>query len=95
MRVFRTARAADPKAVNVHVGLADALAALGNFETAILELRPVLTSDPDGSYHYRIGRWYQKTGREEEARAAFAETSRIKAKTVADLEQRLTGTMQR
>jgi tetratricopeptide (TPR) repeat protein len=95
LTVFRTAAAADPKAVNVHVGLADALAALGNFEAAITEVRPVLASDPDGSYHYRIGRWYQKTGRKEEARAAFAETSRIKAKTVADLEQRLTGTMQR
>jgi tetratricopeptide (TPR) repeat protein len=95
LSVFRTARATDPKAIDVHVGLADALAALGNFKAAILEMLPVLTSDPDGSYHYRIGRWYQKTGREQEARAAFAETSRIKAKTAADLQQRLTGTMQR
>ena len=73
-----------------HAGLADANAALGQLEAAISEMRKVLTQDVNGSYHYRIAKWYQQTGHAEEARAAFAETARIKAKIHAGLEGRLT-----
>ena len=84
------AAAADPGLAAAHAGLADANAALGQLEAAISEMRKVLAQDVDGSYHYRIAKWYQQTGHAEEARAAFAETARRKAKIHAGLEGRLT-----
>jgi len=41
-------------------------------------MRRALPGDVDGSLHYRLGRWYQKLGREADARQAFAETARLK-----------------
>jgi tetratricopeptide (TPR) repeat protein len=90
LRAFAAAATADPGLAAAHAGLADANAALGKFDAAISEMRKVLAQDADGSYHYRIAKWYQQTGRAEEARAAFAETARLKAKTHAGLEGRLT-----
>jgi tetratricopeptide (TPR) repeat protein len=90
LRAFAAAAAADPGLAAAHAGLADANAALGRLEAAISEMRKVLAQDLDGSYHYRIAKWYQQTGHAEEARAAFAETARIKAKVNASLEGRLT-----
>ena len=90
LQAFAAAAAADPGLAAAHAGLADANAALGQLEAAISEMRKVLAQDADGSYHYRIAKWYQQTGHAAEARAAFAETARIKAKIHAGLEGRLT-----
>jgi tetratricopeptide (TPR) repeat protein len=79
LAVFQSAVRADAKLPEAHAGLADAHAALGNFDAAIAAMRVALPADSTGNYHYRIGRWYQQTGRTAEARAAFAETERIKA----------------
>jgi hypothetical protein len=42
------------------------------------EMKRALHSDVNGSLHYRLGRWYQKMGREAEAHQAFSETARLK-----------------
>jgi tetratricopeptide (TPR) repeat protein len=91
LTAFRAATASDPGLTAARVGMADAHAALGHMEAAIAEMRKVLAKDTDGSYHYRIGRWYQQVGKAQQARVAFAETARIKAKTIARLTEQLTG----
>ncbi|MGH9426428.1 MAG: tetratricopeptide repeat protein, partial [Terriglobia bacterium] len=58
--------------------LADAYATLGEFGKAIEEMKQVLRADKDGSFHYRLGRWYQKIGQSSEANAAFAVASKLK-----------------
>ena len=93
--VFRAAVAANPKLAEAHAGLADAEAASGNFDAAIAEMRQALPADSDGAYHYRIGRWYQEIGRSEEARAAFAETARIKARIMENLQMKFSKTLER
>ena len=57
---------------------AEEYAAAGEMEKGIAEMRRALPGDADGSLHYRLGRWYQKLGREGDAQQAFAETARLK-----------------
>ena len=63
---------------SARAGLADSYAALGEFEKAIQEMKQALDADSDGSFHYRLGRWYQKTGLTHEANEAFATSSQLK-----------------
>lgn len=91
LQAFGTAAAADPSLAAAHAGVADAHAASGDLPAAIASMRKALAGDADGNYHYRIGRWYQATGKENEARAAFAETARIKAAVVAQQEKSFSG----
>ncbi len=76
---FEKSLQADPAFAAARAGLAEAHAAAGDIEKAIAEMKPALRADRDGSFHYRIARWYQETGRAREAREAFAATAKIKA----------------
>ncbi len=53
---------------------------MGELEKAVTAMQPALAGDADGSFHYRLGRWYQKLGKRREAAEAFAETARLKEK---------------
>jgi predicted Zn-dependent protease len=80
---FRRALDAEPGLAAAHAGLADAYAAAGEIKPAITEMERAARSDPDGSWHYRLANWYREAGRAENARAAFAETARIKSELLA------------
>jgi len=75
---FGRALAADATLADARAGLADSDAVMGELEKAVTEMQRALPSDTDGSLHYRLGRWYQKLGREDEAAEAFAQTARLK-----------------
>ena len=75
---FERSLKADPTLTEARAGLADCYAAAGEMEKGIAEMRRALPGDADGSLHYRLGRWYQKLGREGDAQQAFAETARLK-----------------
>ena len=77
---FEQALRADPKLAGAQAGLADSYAAMGELEKAVRAMQPALAGDADGSFHYRLGRWYQKLGKQREAAEAFAETARLKEK---------------
>lgn len=79
-RHFQKALEADPSLAAARAGLADTYGALGDTERAIQEMKQALDSDPDGSLHYRLGRWYQKLGQTREASEAFATSSELKQK---------------
>jgi Flp pilus assembly protein TadD len=51
---------------------------LGEFGKAIEEMKQLLRADKDGSFHYRLGRWYQRIGQSSEANTAFAVASKLK-----------------
>jgi len=51
---------------------------LGEFGEAIEEMKQLIPADKDGSFHYRLGRWYQKLGQSSEANAAFTLASKLK-----------------
>jgi predicted Zn-dependent protease len=69
---------ADSNLVEVHAELADAYAASGDFGMAIKVMKQALAADKDGSFHYRLGRWYQTMGQTSEATMAFAVASKLK-----------------
>ena len=75
---FERALKADATLAAARAGLADCYAAMGELEKAAMEMRRALPSDIDGSLHYRLGRWYQKLGREREAAEAYSQTARLK-----------------
>jgi Tfp pilus assembly protein PilF len=85
---FRSALKSEPGLPSARAGLADAQAAAGDLKKAIAEMEQAAGRDPDGSWHYRLATWYQQTGRGPDARAAFAETARIKAAKLARQEKR-------
>ncbi len=76
---FRRSLELDPTARKAHAGLADCYAATGDLDAAVAEMKRALPSDVDGSLHYRLGRWYQRMGRDHEAAQEFSETARLKA----------------
>ena len=69
---------ADSSFVEARADLAEAHATLGEFGEAIEEMKQLLPADKDGSFHYRLGRWYQRIGQSSEANAAFAVASKLK-----------------
>lgn len=75
---FERALRVDPKLAAAHAGLADSYAAMGDLEKAVKTMQPALAGDADGSFHYRLGQWYRKLGKQREAAEAFAETTRLK-----------------
>jgi len=75
---FERALEADATLAAARAGLADGYAAMGELEKAAMEMQRALPSDIDGSLHYRLGRWYQKLGREREAAEAYSQTARLK-----------------
>jgi tetratricopeptide (TPR) repeat protein len=75
---FERALTAEPRNAAARAGLAEAFAESGNREKAIAEMQQVAGSDPDGSWHYRLGTWYRESGRAADAREAFAVTTRHK-----------------
>ena len=75
---FQHALDTDSSLVEARAELADAYAASGDLWKAIKEMAQALPSDKDGSFHYRMGRWYQTVGQTSEASAAFAVASRLK-----------------
>jgi Tfp pilus assembly protein PilF len=68
----------DSNFLEARADLADAYASLEEFGKAIEEMKQVLRSDKDGSFHYRLGRWYQRIGQSSEANAAFAAATKLK-----------------
>ena len=89
-RHFQQALDADRSLTSARAGLADAYAALGETDRAIAEMRQALGADPDGSMHYRLGRWYQKSGQTREAAEAFAVSTRLKAEKLKRDTERFT-----
>jgi len=88
---FSRSLAADPTLATAHAGLADSYAAAGEIEKAIQEMKQALAADADGSYHYRLGRWYQKNGQAPEAAEAFSISTKLKQeKLKKDAERFLT-----
>ncbi|MBI1941803.1 MAG: tetratricopeptide repeat protein, partial [Acidobacteria bacterium] len=77
-RRFERSLAADPSLAEARAGLADSYAALGETEKAVREMKQALSDDPDGSYHYRLGRWLQMSGRTREAADAFSVSTELK-----------------
>jgi tetratricopeptide (TPR) repeat protein len=75
---FKRALEADATLAAARAGLADCHAAMGELEKAAVEMQRALPSDIDGSLHYRLGRWYQRLGREREAAEAYSQTARLK-----------------
>ncbi|MCI0418392.1 MAG: tetratricopeptide repeat protein [Acidobacteria bacterium] len=75
---FHRSLEADSNFLEARAELADAHATLGEFGKAIEEMKQVLRADKDGSFHYRLGRWYQKIGQSSEANAVFAVASKLK-----------------
>ncbi len=75
---FERALEADPTFQLARAGLADSFAARGETAKAIQEMKQALGADTDGSFHYRLGRWYQKTGQAKEASEAFSISTRLK-----------------
>jgi predicted Zn-dependent protease len=75
---FRRSLEADSNFLEARAELADAYATSGEFGKAIEEMKQLLRADKDGSFHYRLGRWYQKVDRSSEANAAFAVASKLK-----------------
>jgi tetratricopeptide (TPR) repeat protein len=71
--------------------LAKAEAALGYFHQALAELEPAAQDDGDGEIHFRLASLYRKVGDYEKARAALAESERLRrasdAMTVERTEQ--------
>jgi tetratricopeptide (TPR) repeat protein len=75
---FHRSLEANPNFVEARAELADAYATLGEFGKAIEEMKRLLRADKDGSFHYRLARWYQKIGQSSEANAAFAVATKLK-----------------
>jgi tetratricopeptide (TPR) repeat protein len=75
---FQASLQADSSSGETRAALADAYAASGELAKAIQEMKPALPGDKDGSFHYRLGRWYQKMGQTSAADAAFAMASKLK-----------------
>jgi Tfp pilus assembly protein PilF len=75
---FKKALEADPTLIAARAGLADSYAAAGKVHIAIQEMKQILAADTDGTFHYRLGRWYQNVGRPHEADAAFAISTKLK-----------------
>ncbi|HEY1949171.1 MAG TPA: tetratricopeptide repeat protein, partial [Bryobacteraceae bacterium] len=61
-----------------HLELGKAFYQRREFSKAAPELKKALATDSDGSVHYFLGVAYRELGRDADARAAFAESSRIK-----------------
>lgn len=89
---FRRSLDADPSFTAARVGLADSYAAMGETERAIQEMKQALGADTDGSLHYRLGRWYQKTGQTREADQAFSVSTRLKEEKHREERAKLTAT---
>lgn len=75
---FERALDADPTFQAARAALADSFAVIGETAKAIEEMKQALGADTDGSFHYRLGRWYQKTGQAQEASEAFSISTRLK-----------------
>ena len=74
-----------PSLLLAHLELGKAFYQRGEFVKAAPELKKALAADPDGSVHYFLGVAYRQLGRGEEARTAFAESSRIKDERLSAL----------
>ena len=61
---------------------------MGESERAIGVMERALADDPDGSYHYRLGRWLQKTGQPDAAAQAFSVFTKLKQKRARQERQR-------
>jgi tetratricopeptide (TPR) repeat protein len=89
---FQRSLQADPTVAPARAGLADSYAAVGEFEKAIQAMKQALDSDTDGAFHYRLARWYQKTGRSREADEALAISARLKGERREQERAKLTPT---
>jgi predicted Zn-dependent protease len=67
-----------PGLLLAHLELGKAFYQRREFLKAEPELKKALAADPDGSIHYFLGVAYRELDRDADARAAFAESSRIK-----------------
>ena len=65
------------EALYVHADLSRIYEERGDFSGAISELKMALSADIDGSYYYRLGRLYQKTGNRTAAAQSFEQSSKL------------------
>jgi predicted Zn-dependent protease len=79
IRHLQRALKADSNSAETRAQLASAYANSGDLGKAIKEMKQALPDDKDGSFHYRLGRWYQKIGQSTEADVAFAMATKLKA----------------
>jgi tetratricopeptide (TPR) repeat protein len=75
--------AAPEELVYVHADLSMIYEESGDIARAIAELKQAISADVDGSYHYRLGRLYQKTGDRAAANAALQIAEKLRRQTDA------------
>jgi tetratricopeptide (TPR) repeat protein len=78
------------EALYVHADLSRIYEERGEFALAIAEIEQALPADIDGSYYYRLGRLYQKTGNRAAAARALEQSSELRrtADSAAHFEHR-------
>ncbi len=75
--------AAPEELVYVHADLSMIYEESGDIARAIAELKQAVSADVDGSYHFRLGRLYQKTGDRAAANAALQIAEKLRRQTDA------------
>ncbi len=73
------------EAVYVHADLSRIYEERGEFPRAIEEIKQALPADIDGSYYYRLGRLYQKTGNRAAAAQALEQSAKLHRSADTDL----------
>jgi len=73
------------EAVYVHADLSRIYEERGEFPRAIGEIKQALPADIDGSYYYRLGRLYQKTGNRAAAAQALEQSAKLHRSADTDL----------
>lgn len=77
-RYAEVALASNPNLIETRVVLARVYLAKRQPKLAIAELRPVLSADTDGSYHFLAYRAYRESGNEQAANTAMAKFRRLR-----------------
>lgn len=79
----------------VHFLLATCYAAQGQTALAISELKPVLSADVDGSFHYQMYRIYKAIGDDKSAAAALERSEMLRKKTAKEQQELIEGSESR
>jgi tetratricopeptide (TPR) repeat protein len=82
-----SALAADAGNQGIHRDLGTAYSELGDYRKAEEELKIAVTSDHDGSVHYKLARAYQALGQKEDASREFALSTSLNRESHSKLEK--------
>ena len=84
---LNSALAADAGNSDIHRDLGTAYSELGNYRKAEEELKIAVTTDHDGSVHYKLARAYQALGQKENASREFALSTSLNRESHSKLEK--------